>query len=327
MHDRAVDRFLARDRIGDLQDFKPVGADGHVLSPSKRPRRFGVDRPAAFFLELRLHAGRNQRLRLSACARAAKAARSAARTLSVLRPASSSLAVSSCVRACRRAATRGSAPRSASAWPRRDRASGSARSFLRPARASLRSSGSIGVAAVALDADDNARESACGRSRSAASVRSRASWPIGAAKIRDAHQRPVDAGRGNLQPIFARRSTSSTSSSGESAWLAASQSSMVMVPSGRSAMICSVVPFCCEQLHAHEPDSRAAPAPARRDARCARRRPSRRRDAARRAGRASAMATGVSVKRWSWFARVSADQTKKSGSPAGPHSQAAIIRE
>ena len=28
-HDLPVDRFLARDRVGDLQKFEPVGADGH----------------------------------------------------------------------------------------------------------------------------------------------------------------------------------------------------------------------------------------------------------------------------------------------------------
>ncbi len=31
--DLAVDRFLARDRIGDLQKLEPIGADGHGISP------------------------------------------------------------------------------------------------------------------------------------------------------------------------------------------------------------------------------------------------------------------------------------------------------
>ena len=31
--DLPVDRFLARDRVGDLQKFEPVGADGHLASP------------------------------------------------------------------------------------------------------------------------------------------------------------------------------------------------------------------------------------------------------------------------------------------------------
>ena len=46
-HDRAVDRFFARDRVDDLQEFKSVGANGHsrllhqaraALTPRRRPR-------------------------------------------------------------------------------------------------------------------------------------------------------------------------------------------------------------------------------------------------------------------------------------------------
>ena len=36
-HDRPVDRFLARDRVDDLQEFKSVGADGHGLFSLIRP--------------------------------------------------------------------------------------------------------------------------------------------------------------------------------------------------------------------------------------------------------------------------------------------------
>ena len=36
-HDRAVDRFLARDRVDDLQEFQSVGADGHRLLLSGTP--------------------------------------------------------------------------------------------------------------------------------------------------------------------------------------------------------------------------------------------------------------------------------------------------
>ena len=33
-HDAAVDRFFARDRVGDLKQFELIGADGHRQSPS-----------------------------------------------------------------------------------------------------------------------------------------------------------------------------------------------------------------------------------------------------------------------------------------------------
>ena len=61
--------------------------------------------------------------------------------------------------------------------------------------------------------------------------------PHGARNPNAAHQRAVDAGRGHFEAI-APRSGSATSSTGDSARETVSQSSMVMVPSGRSAMIC-----------------------------------------------------------------------------------------
>src|SRR5262249_58684737 len=47
-NDVAVDRLLAGDRVGDLQQFEPVGADGHrsfsfVLSPAAVIERRGLD--------------------------------------------------------------------------------------------------------------------------------------------------------------------------------------------------------------------------------------------------------------------------------------------
>ena len=42
-HDRLVDRLLARDRIGDLQQFEPVGTDYHFRLPELPPWR-GVNR-------------------------------------------------------------------------------------------------------------------------------------------------------------------------------------------------------------------------------------------------------------------------------------------
>ncbi len=38
-HDRSIDRFLPRDRIDDLQQFKSVGANGHGLISFVRPER------------------------------------------------------------------------------------------------------------------------------------------------------------------------------------------------------------------------------------------------------------------------------------------------
>jgi len=58
-------------------------------------------------------------------------------------------------------------------------------------------------------------------------------------EIGAAHQRPVDPGRGNLQPV-GLVDRSATSSTGDSALEIASQSSICMVPSGRSAMIWTV---------------------------------------------------------------------------------------
>src|SRR6202044_1627162 len=38
-HDRTVDRFFASNRVDDLQKLKPVGANGHLNSPSWRLKR------------------------------------------------------------------------------------------------------------------------------------------------------------------------------------------------------------------------------------------------------------------------------------------------
>ncbi len=69
-----------------------------------------------------------------------------------------------------------------------------------------------------------------------------------ALEIGAAHQRPVDARRGNLE--IDRRSGigSSTSRTGERSRDSVSQSLTVIVPSGRSAMICSVPPFIADTL-------------------------------------------------------------------------------
>ena len=61
------------------------------------------------------------------------------------------------------------------------------------------------------------------------------------------HQRPVDAGRGHLEAVGAG-SGRATSSTGEMRCEIASQSSTVIVPSGRSAMICTVMPVAARDL-------------------------------------------------------------------------------
>ena len=212
-HDRAVDRFLARDGVDDLQEFKSVGADGHRLllrqaRAAARPRRgprlwlFVSLALGAWFRSL----GRFRRLPgvASPPCSAAFSRRSAARINSSVRTRRASPYRGSA------SSTRSSVLSSATSAARRRARRSGARRPRSPAKA---------LAAVDRDRHLDPRLMA-----------------DRAAKIRFAHQRPIDPRRGNLEPIGLAIG-SSTSSIGEKPALARSQSSIDIVPSGRSAMI------------------------------------------------------------------------------------------
>ena len=219
--DAAVDRLLAGDRVGDLQQFKPVGADGH----------------RSFSLVL----VRVQRLRVHAIVVIVARIRArliVARLRSIAPVAPRAL--------CRAAAIRvtSASVSTSRASPCRSIGSSTSAVFARRRVLAPQPRG------IAFDPEQDAAEplAALDRDRHldlhlVAGV---------ALEIRAAHQRPVDAGRGHLQPVLASIG-SSASNTGESAREAASQSSIAIVPSGRSAMICTVQPAVAGDAHAHQP--------------------------------------------------------------------------
>ena len=67
--DAAIDRFLARDRVGDLQQFEPVGADGHrsfSLGLGRRRRSGGAVLFQVLFIGAGAAAAGGARLRFAA---------------------------------------------------------------------------------------------------------------------------------------------------------------------------------------------------------------------------------------------------------------------
>ena len=203
-HDLLVDHLLARDRIGDLQEFKPVGADSH------RGRSFfGFVVVEAARFARRLRAG----LRSSSSSSSARSARCPRRSDSRIR---------SSVR------TRCASPRSVS---------GSAGDGLE----ALLHVRQLDHEHPVLDAPEETPEALAALHRHGHLDLRLVAGP--ALEVAGAHERPVDPRRGDFQVVGRWRSGSSRSSTGEIARLTVSQSVTDMVPSGRSAMICTVQPF------------------------------------------------------------------------------------